>query len=437
MVAQELRTKLRDQVTNLESANARAETAERELTQWKEEARRAREERADQSSRLKDQISKLSKANEELTQAVASLEARLEQSEAALSKEKQAAKPSLSADTLDEMKQMLDSLRAAALDTEEAAAGEAAAEKAAEERMAEERAAAELAASQRAKARLDAEEKEAAEAAEREKREEAERLARVAAAVRERLAAERAAKEKEAEARAAEVEALAMTKQAREQAATQKAAAVAAAEQAMAEQMKTEQAARATTVADAPTFPIGTMEFFEAEAANEHGRDPRYAPPWITENAALLEELASSSTAEPKRATMSSLESITNIQQLEQLETALAKGSADGRLVVVKFYAPWCRTCFQASHSKRRSSRHEGTRRTRYLNPPPLHSPCNALDAARNTSDQASLREDRPRLGGCSCRLLRGRCGRVARPLRISEHREAARRSRVQERRSH
>ena len=344
MVAAEWRERLRTEVTNLAKAMARADTAEAELDRIKEKARKDRETRMKTSARLKDQIVQLVAANKELTQSVEDLKAQLDEQKS--SKKNKDGKPQISARTVEEMASMLESLRALAIDSEESEADGEAAEKAAEQEAAAKRAAAQAEAAQRAEAQLAAEEKEAAE---REEKLEAERLASVAAAMRTKLAAKRALAEKEAEAKAAEDRALAATKAANERASAEKAALNEAADKAMKDTMKTEQAAKAAPVPDAPAFPVGTMEYFEAEAANVNGRDPRHAPPWITENSVLLKELADNSTPQPKAATASSLDAIVNIQHLEQLEDAITSASSKERLVVVKFYAPWCRTCFQVS----------------------------------------------------------------------------------------
>ena len=75
------------------------------------------------------------------------------------------------------------------------------------------------------------------------------------------------------------------------------------------------------------------------------GRDPCHAPPWITENHELLAELAAASTKEPKAATASSSAAISSIVHLEDLQAALTRAQANNRLVVVKYYAPQCKSC--------------------------------------------------------------------------------------------
>lgn len=86
----------------------------------------------------------------------------------------------------------------------------------------------------------------------------------------------------------------------------------------------------------------------EAAAGEEgvHGRDPRLAPPWITENEQLLAELRACSTAEPKPSTSSRSAAVAPIVSLAQLDAALGRAEAQGRLACVKYYVPWCQSCF-------------------------------------------------------------------------------------------
>ena len=86
----------------------------------------------------------------------------------------------------------------------------------------------------------------------------------------------------------------------------------------------------------------------EAAAGEEgvHGRDPRLAPPWITENEQLLAELRARSTAEPKPSTASRSAAVAPVVSLAQLDAALRRAEAQGRLACVKYYAPWCQSCF-------------------------------------------------------------------------------------------
>ena len=83
-----------------------------------------------------------------------------------------------------------------------------------------------------------------------------------------------------------------------------------------------------------------------AEGGGEvHGRDPRLAPPWIAENVELLADMAARSSAVPDPTTASSSDSISPIVNLAQLEAAIDRGASSGRLVCLKYYAPWCASC--------------------------------------------------------------------------------------------
>jgi thiol-disulfide isomerase/thioredoxin len=343
------RERMREQVGRAAAATARAEALERELEDLRAQAARTRAERTSKAGRLKEQIVRLVAANGELRTTVAGLESQLAEGRAAGEvgggEATEAARGPAGA--VDEATAALRSLEDELSGADRAETDAAAAEAAAAERAAAERSAAETEAAERARAELAEEE---AAAAKEEEQAEAERRAAVAAAMRERLLAERAAKAAEAEARAAEERAVEASRAAEERAAAEAAATRQAAAQAMADQLAAPKAAEAAAApAAAPASPSRTMEFFEAEAAHEQGRDPRYAPPWITENSALLEELAASSTAEPKRATASATAAIRPIIHLSELEEALAAAEAaePRRLVAVKFYAPWCRACFQ------------------------------------------------------------------------------------------
>ena len=77
----------------------------------------------------------------------------------------------------------------------------------------------------------------------------------------------------------------------------------------------------------------------------EYGRDPRFAPPWIANNTELLAELKASSTAKPKSAAESKSAAVTSVQTLADFEAAMARAQATNKLLVVKYYAPWCRAC--------------------------------------------------------------------------------------------
>ena len=74
-------------------------------------------------------------------------------------------------------------------------------------------------------------------------------------------------------------------------------------------------AAAAETAAAEPAAPPAAAEPAAAAAEEEgvHGRDPRLAPPWITENEQLLAELAARSSAVPKPSTASRSASVSPI----------------------------------------------------------------------------------------------------------------------------
>merc|ERR1719272_1065654 len=83
-----------------------------------------------------------------------------------------------------------------------------------------------------------------------------------------------------------------------------------------------------------------------AEGGGEvHGRDPRLAPPWIAQNVELLADMAARSSAVPDPTTASTSDSISPIVNLAQLEAAIDRGVSSGRLVCLKYYAPWCASC--------------------------------------------------------------------------------------------
>ena len=63
------------------------------------------------------------------------------------------------------------------------------------------------------------------------------------------------------------------------------------------------------------------------------GRDPRLAPPWITENEVLLKELRETSTAEPKKAAASKSPAISSIQTLDDFRAAIEHSEATGKLL--------------------------------------------------------------------------------------------------------
>eukprot|EP00322_Chrysochromulina_rotalis_P011821 CAMPEP_0115864770 /NCGR_PEP_ID=MMETSP0287-20121206/19372_1 /TAXON_ID=412157 /ORGANISM="Chrysochromulina rotalis, Strain UIO044" /LENGTH=231 /DNA_ID=CAMNT_0003319251 /DNA_START=191 /DNA_END=886 /DNA_ORIENTATION=- len=77
------------------------------------------------------------------------------------------------------------------------------------------------------------------------------------------------------------------------------------------------------------------------------GRDPRQAPPWITENAKLLDDLKRRSSDTPKAATASSCPAVGSIQSIDDFESALEKVEGTAKIVIIKFYAPWCKLCLR------------------------------------------------------------------------------------------
>ena len=79
----------------------------------------------------------------------------------------------------------------------------------------------------------------------------------------------------------------------------------------------------------------------EAQAPEEPcGHDPRGPlPAWCTTE--MIANLAAKSTLVPKPATASTSPAISSIQTVSELESAVAARP----LVVVKYYAPWCRSC--------------------------------------------------------------------------------------------
>ena len=81
----------------------------------------------------------------------------------------------------------------------------------------------------------------------------------------------------------------------------------------------------------------------DAARNSESGRDPRFAPPWVAENDELLAEMAATSAKEPKMT--SSSPAVGMIHSLDDLEAALARSQAAGRLLVLKYYTPICRSC--------------------------------------------------------------------------------------------
>ena len=93
-----------------------------------------------------------------------------------------------------------------------------------------------------------------------------------------------------------------------------------------------------------------TSQHAMSEEVEELARDPRFAPPWITENHELLQELADESAAAPNPATASKSPHIRQIANLDEFNTAMTSAEATGGSVVVKYYAPWCRSCRAIKH---------------------------------------------------------------------------------------
>ena len=202
----------------------------------------------------------------------------------------------------------------------------------------------------KAKEAAEAERVAAVQAALAETRAEAEKVAAADAAAR--TAAEEAAAKVASDAAAKAAAERAAETAARAAATEQAAAATAAAE--AGEAGEAAEAAAAAAVAAAAVSPMaadGTEAIGEAIAVTDggdaHGRDPRLAPPWITENAPLLAELAANSSSAPKAATASKSAKIISLLTLADLERALEVAEASGKLVVVKYYAPWCKACLR------------------------------------------------------------------------------------------
>ena len=80
----------------------------------------------------------------------------------------------------------------------------------------------------------------------------------------------------------------------------------------------------------------------------EYGRDPRLAPPWITENHQMLRELALLSRAAPAPAYAATSAAVSPVRSLADFEAALERASAGGRMVVLKFYQARCKACLSA-----------------------------------------------------------------------------------------
>lgn len=120
-----------------------------------------------------------------------------------------------------------------------------------------------------------------------------------------------------------------------------------------------EASATTATTAEQPTSPISRRASSSLEVAapevtagyvveREYGRDPRLAPPWITENLQMLRELALLSRAAPAPAYAATSAAVSPVHSLADFEAALERATAGGRMVVFKFYQARCKACLSA-----------------------------------------------------------------------------------------
>ena len=120
-----------------------------------------------------------------------------------------------------------------------------------------------------------------------------------------------------------------------------------------------EASATTATTAEQPTSPISRRVASSPEVAapevtagyvveREYGRDPRLAPPWITENDQMLRELALLSRAAPAPAYAATSAAVSPVHSLADFEAALERATAGGRMVVFKFYQARCKACLSA-----------------------------------------------------------------------------------------
>ena len=120
-----------------------------------------------------------------------------------------------------------------------------------------------------------------------------------------------------------------------------------------------EASATTATTAEQPTSPISRRASSSLEVAapevtagyvveREYGRDPRLAPPWITENDQMLRELALLSRAAPAPAYAATSAAVSPVHSLADFEAALERATAGGRMVVFKFYQARCKACLSA-----------------------------------------------------------------------------------------
>ena len=89
----------------------------------------------------------------------------------------------------------------------------------------------------------------------------------------------------------------------------------------------------------APTTQLTTVD---RRRADKYGRDPRRASTELTHNTTKLAALEDA-TVEPAKHSKSA--GIPILQTLDDFNVALDKANAAGKLMVVKFYAPWCMAC--------------------------------------------------------------------------------------------
>ena len=120
-----------------------------------------------------------------------------------------------------------------------------------------------------------------------------------------------------------------------------------------------EASATTASTAEQPTSPISRRVASSPEVAapevtagyvveREYGRDPRLAPPWITENDQMLRELALLSRAAPAPAYAATSAAVSPVHSLADFEAALERATAGGRMVVFKFYQARCKACLSA-----------------------------------------------------------------------------------------
>ena len=157
------------------------------------------------------------------------------------------------------------------------------------------------------------------------------------AAVQAQMAAAEAAQAAQAQAAQAQAAAQAAAQQQQQAAQQQQQAAQQQQQaQAQAQQQVAEQAAMAA--AEAAFAQAAAVEFEDGQ------RDPRRAPPWITENQGLLDEMAAESKP-IKPATMSASRKVSPIFDLADFEAAVRAAEAADRMIVVKYFSQSCRAC--------------------------------------------------------------------------------------------